>query len=262
MDAERIRKNLEAIIRKDGDDVCIQLEKYEQNRIRKDKMCANQNQARKIISSVVADKNISKSMLYIRNYDRVTYEHSISVAALALIMGIELNLDRDSLVNLGVGAMLHDVGKVFIKKDILNKRGRLSDGEYEEIKKHCELGCNFVDKAFKVPSEVKEIIVNHHERCDGRGYPESVHSGNISLACRIISVADTYDALTSDRPYREAVSHKEALNVLRDCSGGQLDHNVVKLFCMRIAHYPLDTFKEVSKSLVDHIVKYNTFRFN
>lgn len=140
--------------------------------------------------------------------------HSISTSIFSLLIGRELRgNDRDFLYILGQGGLLLDVGMTRVNKTILFKSGSLSDEEWEEIRTHTERGHKLI-KDHKLPEEVKEIVLKHHERLNGSGYPDGLHAEDIPMHVRITSVADVYDALTSDRGYRSAQAHLRALRTM------------------------------------------------
>lgn len=161
--------------------------------------------------------------------DPYTKGHSERVSELALGMGKELGFPEQELQKLEYVALLHDVGKIGIPETILNKPGPLSDVEYEEIKHHSAIGADILQKIHFLSTK-SNIILHHHERLDGSGYPMGLTGDNIPLEARILAIADAYDAMTSDRPYRKAKSPKDALDELVNCSGVHFDPDLVKVF--------------------------------
>lgn len=159
--------------------------------------------------------------------DLYTKEHSDNVSIISEEIGRRLRLDNlDSLV---LSAQLHDVGKVFIPLEVLNKKGPLTKDEYAIIKSHPQYGYNILHdiKSFK---EINEGILSHHERFDGKGYPNGLSGKNIPLFARIIAVADVYDALTSERPYRDAMNEEQAQKIIAEQSGKHFDPDLVEIF--------------------------------
>jgi HD-GYP domain-containing protein (c-di-GMP phosphodiesterase class II) len=140
--------------------------------------------------------------------------------ALCRRLGID---DLEQLKVIGVGAMLHDVGKSRISKSILNKPGRLSPEEREQINRHPELGAALLAETSPVPPEAGEIVLGHHERCDGSGYPRGRRGDELSLPTRVCCIADVFDALTTSRAYKEACSGFQALRLMQSQMGAQLD---------------------------------------
>ena len=143
------------------------------------------------------------------------YTHSIDVAIISLMMAVELNYKDKELWNIGLGALLHDVGKLLIPKSIIQKPGPLNHVEKVYIWQHCELGrCSL--EPFNLPRECTDVVVQHHERLDGSGYPKGLKGNEICLNARIVMIADAVDAITSGRPYREPQTMDNAIKILRD----------------------------------------------
>jgi response regulator RpfG family c-di-GMP phosphodiesterase len=149
------------------------------------------------------------------------------VVALALAVGDRLGLSADRRRNLEFAALLHDVGKVAIPKAIINKPGRLDPEEFALIKTHTIEGQRMLDRVGGFMSDVGRIVRWHHERWDGGGYPDGLAGEDIPLEARIITVCDSYNAMTTNRAYREALPPRVAIQELRECSGGQFDPVVV-----------------------------------
>ena len=158
-----------------------------------------------------------------------TEKHARRMKKMARKVGREMGLDRDQLNKLSLLASLHDIGKATISEEILNKPGDLDDEEWEIIREHPERGFR-IASATEEFSAIAEAILSHHERWDGDGYPRELAGRNIPLLARIISVVDTFDVMTNDRPYSSAVSREEARAEIVSCAGGQFDPEVVEAF--------------------------------
>lgn len=170
--------------------------------------------------------------------DSYTHGHSRRVARHAATMARRLKLPPEEVARIRTAALLHDVGKIETPREIIDKPGKLTDAEYEVIKLHPGAGAAMV--AELDDPELTSIVRYHHERIDGKGYPEGISGEEIPLGARIIAVADTFDALTSARPYRPAKAHEFALAILREESGEQLDAAAVGAFDSRYAgHRPV-----------------------
>ena len=154
-------------------------------------------------------------------------EHSKGVLVLALSVGQELGLDARDQRKLEFGALLHDIGKLRVPDEILNKPGKLTPAEWAVIKRHPEDGQHMLDRIGGVLADVGLVVRGHHERWDGRGYPDGLVGEEIPLAARIICACDAYSAMTTDRPYRKAMPVETALDELRTCSETQFDPVVV-----------------------------------
>lgn len=160
--------------------------------------------------------------------DGYTGVHCQSVVSLALAVGAELGIGPDRQRNLEFGALLHDVGKVAIPKDIINKPGKLDPAEWTIIKTHTVKGQRMLDQVGGFMRDVGAIVRSHHERWDGGGYPDMFAGEQIPVEARIISACDTWNAMRTDRSYRRALSYEAALAELISCSGTQFDPRVVE----------------------------------
>lgn len=161
--------------------------------------------------------------------DSYTYGHSSRVTYYAVEIGRIMNLDNQSLSYLEFAGLLHDIGKIGVPEQILNKPGHLTDDEYSIISKHPVRGGQILSRLKNI-EDVIRCVVHHHERYDGTGHPDKLKGEEIPLGSRILAVADTYDAMTSDRPYRKALSHDVAIAELIKCSGTQFDPDIVQAF--------------------------------
>jgi putative nucleotidyltransferase with HDIG domain len=165
--------------------------------------------------------------------DSYTRGHSERVTDLSMKLAQELGLERAEIEKIKLGGLLHDIGKIGIPEGILNKPGRLDDEEFRIIKSHPELGVRILGKV-EFLAGVVNIIQHHHERFDGKGYPDGLAAESIPLLARIVSVVDTFDAMTTDRPYRKALTEEEALTEITHCSGTQFDSGIAAVFVRMI----------------------------
>jgi putative two-component system response regulator len=163
-----------------------------------------------------------------------THGHSERVAAYALLLAERVSLPEDEWETLRKGALLHDIGKVSVPDAILDKPASLTPAEFDVMKQHTVQGARIAEPLRSVRDAVP-LIRWHHERLDGRGYPDGLMGGAIPLLVRILSVADVYDSLSSARPYRGAIPHPQCVEILqRDASGGGLDQELVNAFCKTV----------------------------
>lgn len=168
-----------------------------------------------------------KESLFEKSHE--TEQHAVRIQYYCLAVGEKLNLTINELNQLELFALLHDIGKIAIDERILTKKGTLTDEEFKEIKKHPEIGYRITQSTSEL-SHVAEYILYHHERWDGRGYPQGLKEEEIPLLSRILAVVDAYDAMTNDRAYRKAIPKKEAVEELLRNSGTQFDPLIAKLF--------------------------------
>jgi len=161
--------------------------------------------------------------------DSYTKQHSIRVSRYAMSMAQAMGCSQEDQDKLNVAGSLHDIGKIGIPDSILLKPGRLTKEEYEVIKKHPEIAGNIIGH-FGMWADERSIIRHHHERYDGHGYPDGLNGEDIPLLSRILSVADVYDALTTDRSYRKKMPEEKALQIMRENSGTQFDPKLIELF--------------------------------
>jgi HD-GYP domain-containing protein (c-di-GMP phosphodiesterase class II) len=164
--------------------------------------------------------------------DAYTYQHSVRVAGYVADIAARLNLPADEIDLIVSAAHVHDLGKIAIDNRILFKEGPLTDEERLQVNTHPAAGAELAGQ-FSMYGEGADIIRHHHERWDGAGYPDGLAGDAIPLGARIIAVADVYDAMTSDRPYRRALSHEVALSELVRGSGTQFDSRVLEAFLAR-----------------------------
>ncbi|HET8980160.1 MAG TPA: HD-GYP domain-containing protein, partial [Solirubrobacteraceae bacterium] len=160
--------------------------------------------------------------------DGYTGEHSQDVVSLAVAVADQLGLDAERRRNLEFGARLHDVGKIAIPKEILNKPGKLDPHEWEIMKTHAAEGERMLSRVGGFMREVGQIVRSHHERWDGGGYPDGLAASAIPVEARIITCCDSWNAMRTDRPYRRALPYEAAMAELRECAGSQFDPEIVE----------------------------------
>ena len=187
----------------------------------------------------------------IKTHDNYTFQHSIDVTIMAMLLGRKIGWEKERLNALGIGCLLHDIGKILIETEILNKPGRLSEEEFEEMKAHPTLGFELVKTiAPNLSYLIPHVAYQHHERQDGSGYPRGIKGNealdrNLSNTIHdfgaITAVADIYDAMSSDRPYRQGWPPDRVVDLIRSLSGTHLNRRVVEIFLGTVAPYPIGT---------------------
>jgi diguanylate cyclase (GGDEF)-like protein/PAS domain S-box-containing protein/putative nucleotidyltransferase with HDIG domain len=161
--------------------------------------------------------------------------HSRRVSEICEAIAIKMNFNKDEVGQIRTAGLVHDIGKIGIDEKILNKNGRPDEEEWKEIKKHPEMGWRILSST-KEFSEMANLIVSHHEKWDGSGYPNGLKGEEIPLDTRIITIADAYDAMTSERSYRKSLTEREAIGELKRCSGTQFDPLIVNVFLSILVH--------------------------
>lgn len=202
--------------------------------------------AEALLENVLSNKNVLLSLVDIKSMDNYTYSHCVNVAVISIIIGISLNLNKENLIHLCIGALIHDIGKTFIPHEILQKPGKLTPEEFSVIKSHPRLGYDFLNQFYSLSAHVKLTVLQHHERFDGFGYPDGIAGNKISYLARIVSIADVYDALTSDRPYKRAMCPSDALEYIMSNAGTLFDYEIVNVFCKIIIPFPKGTIVSLS----------------
>ncbi|MEN2768368.1 HD-GYP domain-containing protein [Ornithinibacillus xuwenensis] len=189
--------------------------------------------------------------------DDYIFQHSLNVTIYALAIGTELKLNAKELSELGKGAILHDIGKIFISQDILQKPDRLLDDEYETMKTHTTLGYELLRKNHSYSSVVAHCAYQHHERLNGTGYPRGLVGESIHLFAQIIGVADVFDAVTSNRVYRKAMLPHEGLELLYSAAVDQFDSRIINAFKNSVAVYPNGMTVELNDNRYGVVLKQN-----
>lgn len=198
--------------------------------------------ARKIVGEIIRNRQAMIHITEIRAHDDYTFAHSVDVCSTAVLIASNLGYVEARLNEMAVGALLHDVGKIQVDPALLNKPERLTDDEMILMRAHALNGFEILRKEsniFSVPS--MQICLQHHEKHDGSGYPRALKSDEIHEFAKIVSIADVYDAVTSDRPYRKAFLPHEAYELMSAEMGRHFDPGILPAFLNRIAVYPLGT---------------------
>jgi len=199
------------------------------------------SQVDNIIDEVSSNGDVMVGMTELKSYDEYSYQHSVSVCVLALMLGISNGYSRAQLQTLGIGAILHDIGKVNIPVEILNKTETLTQNDYSVIQQHPWDGFKIIKNSGEIALLSAHVALQHHERMDGNGYPRALAGQSIHEFGQITAVADMFDALTSDRPYRRAYNNQEAVKIIEEARGRHLSAQFVDLLLTHINLYPPGT---------------------
>ena len=194
-----------------------------------------------MIDSIFANQAALASLTRIKDYDEYTFVHSINVCILCLTLGRHLNFSREELEQMGIGALLHDVGKMRIPPHILNKPGKLTEEEFNEVKKHPLYTLEVLDKSQGIPDSSKQVALQHHERYNGRGYPRGLRGDEIARFGQIAAIIDVYDAITADRVYKKAIPLHEGIRIIYQGVKEDFSQLLVEHFIQCVGIYPAGT---------------------
>ena len=219
---------------------------------------ALRNAVSKMTQSVIGNASAALWLTALKNISEYTAIHCINVCVLSLAFGRHLGLPVRELRSIGLGSLLHDVGKAKTPSEILDKPGALTEEEFEIIKRHPEDGYRMVSEAGHVSPQALDIIRLHHERINGGGYPLDLSGDQISRYVRIVSIADVYDAMTTNRSYQDAKSPDTALKVLYEGRGRAFDDELVTQFIRCIGIFPVGSLVELDTGAIGLVVASST----
>ncbi len=191
-----------------------------------------------ISASVLRNPNALISLARLKNSDEYTYMHSVAVCALMIALARQLGLSEEQVREAGMAGLLHDIGKMMIPDAILNKPGKLTDGEFTTVRSHPLAGGKILMDSQQVSAMVLDVCLHHHEKVDGSGYPHRLKGEQISLFAKMGAVCDVYDAITSDRPYKRGWDPAEAIRKMAEWCKGHFDEAVFKAFVKSVGIYP------------------------
>lgn len=211
-----------------------------------------------IVDQVTQDAQTFLRISSIRDMDNYTYLHSIDVCIYSIIMGKNLGLDNKDLYRLGLGAMLHDIGKGKIPTEILLKPAPLTEEEFNIMKKHTIYGYEIITNSSNMDIVTANIALQHHEHWDGLGYPGHLKENNINLFARIVTICDIYDALTANRVYRGRILPHEAAEYIINNNGIIADPALTKIFVQNVAIYPLEATVLLSTGEIGRVSEIHT----
>lgn len=207
-----------------------------------------------MVDSIVRNPDAMQWLTNLRKRDEYTAIHSLNVCIFALTFGRYLGLDDTELNELGIGALLHDIGKMRMPLEVLNKEGKLSDEEYDIVRQHAQHGYDILQETPGLPDSALDIAYCHHERKEGNGYPRCLKNDEIPLFARMVSIVDVYDAITSDRVYHHGMNTLDALKNMFEWRKHDLDSDLVERFIRCLGIYPIGSLVELNTDEVGIVI--------
>jgi putative nucleotidyltransferase with HDIG domain len=215
------------------------------------------NCVQQTLQEIVLNREILSSLVDLRVRDEYTYAHSANVMSLALLMGVTLGYPVEKLRLLGIGALLHDIGKNLIPDFILNKAGKLTEAEFSVMRTHPEKGLRLIQNHRWATPEIKGIVLHHHERWDGKGYPYGLKGEDIPEMARVVAVCDVWDALISNRVYKRGMPPNHAYKIILDGMDSHFERRMVWSFQNFIVPYPKNALVLLNSGEVAKVVQVN-----
>lgn len=227
------------------------------NNFKNDNMKGSFTIVEDMVNYILEVGDVTKSLYDIQTYDNYTYVHSVDTGIMAIFLGLSLNIHEKELKELAIGAILHDIGKMQIPLQILQKRNKLTDKEHEEFKKHTLYGKQILSKNLNFSDIVLKTIEQHHERIDGKGYPYGLLGNQISKYAKITSICDVYNSTSNKRFGKDKFSPIEAYELILAGSGSSFDEKMVKKFRSTFAVYPLGICVKLSNGIEGYVIRQN-----
>ncbi|MBM3274632.1 MAG: HD-GYP domain-containing protein [Candidatus Sericytochromatia bacterium] len=209
------------------------------------------------IREIILNKELLESLADLRIYDEYTYAHSANVMSFALLMGVTLGYNYEQLRTLGTGAMLHDVGKTLIPDFILHKPGKLTEAEFEVMRSHPDRGLKAIQSYKWAVPDVKAIVLHHHERFNGTGYPHGLKGRDIPEMARVVGLCDVYDALVAKRMYKAGIPPYQAYQIILNSMNVHFEARMVWAFQNFIVPYPKNCVVVLSSGDIAKVTQVN-----
>lgn len=216
-----------------------------------------QSKVEGIIDSIFRNRDAMISISNIKNFDEYTFHHCLNVAVMSLNLAINLGILDHELLRLGIGAVLHDLGKVRLPDGLIQKNGPLNFNEFEVVKTHAAHGAKIIMEARAVPKDCALVPLSHHERYDGSGYPRRLAGAAVGKFGLITSIADVYDAMTTNRPYQKGMTPTQALNKMYGWAGTHFHPIYMRKFIQCVGVYPVGTLVKLDTREIGVVVRQN-----
>ena len=207
-----------------------------------------------ISDSVTRNPGALISLARLKTADDYTYMHSVAVCALMIALGRQLHLDERLIRQVGIAGLLHDLGKAMMPMEVLNKPGKLTDAEFRIMKGHPEAGFKLLQEGKSVDDIAFDVVLHHHEKTDGSGYPKGLKDSEISLYAKMGAVCDVYDAITSNRPYKAGWDPAESLRKMAEWANGHFDPKVFQAFVKSVGIYPIGSLIKLNSGRLGIVV--------
>lgn len=198
-----------------------------------------------LLKAIEDNAAIAVDITALKVSDEYTFKHSVDVATMSMIVAKKMGMSHQDVYNIGIAGLLHDMGKSKIPLEILNKPARLTDEEFEVMKKHSVYGYQILKEKEEFSLPIAIAVLQHHEKMNGKGYPLGVTAEKISPYAKILSVVDVYDALVTERPYKKGMSQRDAIEIIMSMTG-ELDINAMRGFLGSVILYPVDSVVQLS----------------
>jgi putative nucleotidyltransferase with HDIG domain len=211
----------------------------------------------RMVGITMQDPSTLLGLTMIKDYDNYTFNHCVNVGVLSMALGAAIGLDIMSVKSLGIAGQLHDIGKTMIPKLILNKPGKLSNAEFDEMKRHSELGAKIIRDMEGLDPHIGQVVLGHHLHFNRTGYPEWAQKLPFSQLIDIVAIADTYDAITTLRVYQHPVNPRAALSEMQKVAGTFLDSDMVSAFIEMMGKYPVGTLVRLDTNEVAVVYRPN-----
>lgn len=214
----------------------------------------------KMVDSIFRNSDALLPLGRLKQHDSYTFQHSVSVCALMIAFARSMGLERSVIREIGVGALLHDVGKAQVPDEILNKPAKLTDAEFARMKSHVVMGLIVLQHTKGLPQSAQEVAAQHHERYDGSGYPNGLKGDRISLPGRMAAIVDVYDAISSDRVYHKGMPAPAAMGKLLEWSEYHFDPDLVRAFIKSVGIYPSGSLVRLESGRLAVVKEQNSAR--
>ncbi|MEW5768296.1 MAG: HD-GYP domain-containing protein [bacterium] len=210
-----------------------------------------------LTEEIMAHQKAMLNLIKMKDFEDYTFTHSINVCLISILVGLEMGFTKSELEELASGALFHDIGRLKLSKDLLNRPGSLAPGELDEIKQHPILGWEMISNDEKIDEVSRAIILQHHERHSGQGYPYGLKGEEIHPNAVICALADVYDALTTERPYRNALTPYEAMKYIVIASDNAFRADIAGCLLRSLSIYPMGSLIKLNTGEIGRVIRAN-----